>query len=61
VTDPRVEIEAARKVHHGSRRLVVRRTGERIGLDAHAHDCCVIVLDSAAVTMLCDVLGQWLG
>lgn len=61
MTDPRVEIEAVCEVHHGSRRLVVRRKGERIVLATHADDCCMIVLDSAAVTMLCDVLGQWLG
>jgi hypothetical protein len=46
-----VEIEAVCEVHQGSGRLVVRREGERI----------VLVLDSAAVTLLFDMLGQWLG
>lgn len=58
---PRVEIEAVWEVHHGSGRLVVRREGERIVLDAHADHCCVLVLDRAAVTLLFDMLGQWLG
>ena len=61
MTDSRLEIEAVCEVHQGLRRLVVRRKGERIVLDAHTDNCCMIVLDSAAVTMLCDVLGQWLG
>lgn len=59
VSDPRVEIVC--EVHHGAGHLVVRREGERIVLDAHADDCCVLVLDSAAVTVSCDVLGQCLG
>jgi hypothetical protein len=61
VNCPRVEIEAVCEVHQGSGRLVVRRHGERIVLDAHADHCCVLVLDSAAVTLLFDMLGQWLG
>ena len=58
---PRVEIEAVCQVHHGSGRLVVRREGKRIVLDAHADHCRVLVLDSAAVTLLLDMLGQRLG
>jgi hypothetical protein len=61
VNCPRVEIEAVCEVHQGSGRLVVRRDGKRIVLDAHADHCCVLVLDSAAVTLLFDMLGQWLG
>jgi hypothetical protein len=30
-------------------------------LDAHADHCCVIALESAAVTLLFDVFGEWLG
>jgi len=44
-----------------SGRLVVRREGNRIVLDAHADECCVIALEDAAVTRLFDVLGEWLG
>jgi hypothetical protein len=56
-----VEIEAVCEVHQGSGRLVVRREGERIVLDARADHCCVLVLESAAVTLLFDVFGEWLG
>jgi hypothetical protein len=38
---PRVEIEVVCEAHHGSGRLVVRRDGTRILLDAHADHCCV--------------------
>lgn len=61
VSDPRVDIEALCQVHQGSGCLVVRREGERIVLDACADHCCVLVLDSAAVTLLFDVFGEWLG
>jgi hypothetical protein len=61
VSDPRVEIEAVCEVHQGSGRLVVRREGERIVLDARADHCCVITLQGSAVTLLFDVLGEWLG
>lgn len=34
---------------------------ERIVLDARADQCCVLVLDNAAMTLLFDVFGEWLG
>ncbi len=34
--DPQVEIEATCEMHHGSGRLVIRREGDRIVLDARA-------------------------
>jgi hypothetical protein len=61
VSDPRVEIEATCEVHQGSGRLVIRRDGDRIVLDARADHCCVITLEDGAVTLLFDVLGEWLG
>ena len=61
VTDRQVDIEAVCEVHQGSGRLLVRGEGERIVLDAHADQCCVIALDDAAVTRAFDVLGEWLG
>jgi hypothetical protein len=62
VNDPRVEIDAVCEVHHdGSGRLVVRREGDRVVLDARADHCCVIALEDAAITLLFDVLGEWLG
>jgi hypothetical protein len=61
VGDPWVEIEAVCEVHGGSGRLVIRRDGDRIVLDAHADECCVITVQGAAVTLLFDVLGEWLG
>jgi hypothetical protein len=30
-------------------------------LDACADHCCVLVLDNAAMTLLFDVFGEWLG
>ena len=61
MSDPPVEIEALCEVHQGSGRLVLRREGDRIVLDGHADECCVIALEDAAVTRLFDVLGKWLG
>ena len=61
LSDPHLEIEAVCQVHLGSGHLVVRRENERIMLDAHADHCCMIALESAAVTVLFDVLGEWLG
>jgi hypothetical protein len=61
VGDPWVEIEAVCEVHGGSGRLVIRRDGERIVLDAHADECCVITVEGAGMTLLFDVLGEWLG
>lgn len=61
VSDPRVEIEATCEVHQGSGRLVIKRDGDRIVLDAYADHCCVITLEGEAVTLLFDVLGEWLG
>ncbi|MGH3845108.1 MAG: hypothetical protein ACRDS0_27315 [Pseudonocardiaceae bacterium] len=61
VGDPRVEIPAVCEVHQGSGGLVIRREGDGVVLDAHADECCVITVDGAAVTLLFDVLGQWLG
>jgi hypothetical protein len=49
MSDPQVEIAAVCAVHLDAGRLVVRREGERIVLNAHADDC-VTFLDSAAVT-----------
>jgi hypothetical protein len=56
-----MEIETVCEVHHGSGRLVVRREGDRVVLDARADQCCVITLENPAVTRLFDVLGEWLG
>ena len=61
MSDPRVVIEAVYEVHGGSGRLVVRREGERIVLDACADHCCVLALENPAVTRLFDALGEWLG
>lgn len=61
VSDPQFEIEAVCEMHRGSGRLVVRREGDRIVLDARADHCCVISMEDAAVTRLFDVLGEWLG
>jgi len=61
VSDLQMEIEAVCQVHQGAGRLIVRHEGERIVLDAHADDCCVITLENTAVTLLFDVLGEWLG
>jgi hypothetical protein len=61
VSDPQVEIEAVCEVHRGSGRLVVRREGDRLVLDAHADECCVIALEDVAVTRLFNVLGKWRG
>jgi hypothetical protein len=61
VSDPQMEIETVCEVHHGSGRLVVRREGDRVVLDARADQCCVITLENPAVTRLFDVLGEWLG
>lgn len=61
VSDPEVGIEAVCEVHQGSGRLVMRREGDRIVLDARADHCCVIALQNADVTLLFDVLGEWLG
>jgi hypothetical protein len=60
VSDPRVEIEAVCEVHGGSGRLVIRREGDRIVLDARADQCCVLALAGPAVTRLFDALGEWL-
>lgn len=61
MSDPQVEIEAICEIHQGSGRLVIRREGDRIVLDGRADECCVITLEGAAVTLLFDVLGEWLG
>jgi hypothetical protein len=61
VSEPRVEIPAVCEVHGGSGRLVIRREGDRIVLDARADHCCVITLPGAAVIRLFDALGEWLG
>lgn len=61
MNDPQIEIEAVCEIHRGSGRLVVRREGDRIVLDARADQCCVISIEDAAVTRLLDVLGEWLG
>jgi hypothetical protein len=60
VSDPQVEIEAICEIHQGSGRLVIRREGDRIVLDARADDCCAPALENPAVTRLFDVLGEWL-
>ncbi|MGH3765366.1 MAG: hypothetical protein ACRDS0_06970 [Pseudonocardiaceae bacterium] len=61
MSDPQVEIPAVCEVHRGSGHLVIRRVGERIVLDGRADHCCVITVEGAAVTLLFDVLGEWLG
>jgi hypothetical protein len=61
VSDPQVEIEAVCEVHRGSGRLVVRREGDRVVLDARADECCMIAMEGTAMTLLFDVLGEWLG
>lgn len=62
VSDHQVEIEAVCEVHHdGSGRLVMRREGDRVVLDARADECCVITLEGTAMTLLFDILGKWLG
>ena len=44
MADSRVEIKAVCEVHGGSGRLVIRRDGDRIVLDARADHCCVLSL-----------------
>jgi hypothetical protein len=61
MSEPRVEIPAMCEVHGGSGRLVVRRDGDRIVLGGNADDCSVFLLEGGAVTLLFDVLGEWLG
>lgn len=61
MSDPQVEIEAVCEVHRGSGRLVLRREGDRIVLDGHADECCVIALEGPAATRLFNILGEWLG
>jgi hypothetical protein len=61
MSDPLVKTEAVCLVHRGSGHLVVWREGNRIVLDAHADECCLIALTDAAVTRLFDVFGEWRG
>ncbi|MGH3840487.1 MAG: hypothetical protein ACRDS0_03445 [Pseudonocardiaceae bacterium] len=62
MSDPQVEIDAVCEVHRdGSRRLVMRREGDHLVLDARADHCCLITLEDAAMTLSFDVLGEWLG
>jgi hypothetical protein len=61
VSDSPVEIPATCDIHRGSGRLVIRGEGGRLVLDGRADHCCVFSLDPAAVTLLFDVLGEWLG
>ena len=61
MSEPRVEIPAACEVHGGTGSLMIRREGDRIVLDGRADHCCVITMNGAAVTLLFDVLGEWLG
>jgi hypothetical protein len=61
MSDPLVEIEAVCEVHRGSGRLVLRRESDRIVLDGHADECCVIALEDPAATRLFNILGEWLG
>ncbi|MGH3839834.1 MAG: hypothetical protein ACRDS0_00020 [Pseudonocardiaceae bacterium] len=56
-----VEIPAVCEVHRGSGRLVIPCEGDRVVLDGRADHCCVITVEGAAVTLLFDVLGEWLG
>lgn len=58
MSDPQAEIEAICDVHQGSGHLVVRREGDRIVLDGHTHDCCLISLGDPTAAMLFDVLGE---
>jgi hypothetical protein len=61
VSESRVEIPAVCEIHRGSGHVVVRREGDRVVLDAHADQCCVLILPGAAVNRLFDALGEWLG
>lgn len=45
VSELHVEIEAVCEVHQGSGRLLIRREGDRVVLNAHAEECCMITLD----------------
>lgn len=58
---PRLEIPAVCEIHGGQRRVVVRREGERLVLDARADACCVLTLPGAALPRLFDALGEWRG
>jgi hypothetical protein len=61
VSNPRVEVSAVCEVHGGSGRLVLRRGGERVVLDGRGDQCCSFTLGCAAVTLVFDVIGEWLG
>lgn len=58
MSDPQIEIEAICDVHQGSGHLVVGREGDRIVLDGHTDDCCLISLGDPAAMLLFDVLGE---
>lgn len=59
MSDPQeVEIEAICNVHQGSGHLVLRREGDRLVLDGHTDDCCLISLADPAAPLLFDVLGE---
>lgn len=61
MSDPQIEITAVCDVHQGSGRLIVRRKDDRVVLDGHADDCCVISLSDPAAALLFDVLGELVG
>jgi hypothetical protein len=61
VSEPRVEIPVVCEVHGGSGHLKVRRDGDRIVFGGCAGRCCVFTLEGPAVTLLFDVIGEWLG
>jgi hypothetical protein len=61
VSEPQVEVPATCEIHHGSGCLVLRREGDRVVLDGRADHCCLFRLENAAVTLVFDVLGEWLG
>lgn len=60
VSDLRVEVLAVCEMHAGSTRLVVRAEGQRLVLDGHADQCCVLSLERAAVVGLFEMIAEWL-
>jgi hypothetical protein len=57
-------IDCSCTAHGGARGfvpLVCTKRDDRIELNPHATDQCVILLDEKAATELFDALGEWLG
>ena len=59
--DQRMTISVACEVHDAPRHLIVTRERDRLRLDLHADECCVIGLDRAAAMHLFKLLRNWLG